>query len=144
MFKVISTILLLSAFTVALPAQAHDVKVGFKMVKCKLFNANRCARLTIRIDKTVYQALGSPIKASYQYYKRNTPTDAAYVDAGNFVYDSEKNQYYVVATGLKVPDAVGNGLYYTLNKVCLDNRCQQTSIRDGSSSGDYIYKTLTF
>ena len=48
------TAALAGSLALSLPVNAAPVEIGFKMVKCKLFNSSRCARTTIRIDSSVY------------------------------------------------------------------------------------------
>lgn len=151
MRKLVTTAVLTGLFSLSsMSAQvnAAPVEVGFKMVKCKLFNSSRCARISIRIDSDAYENLGRPVGASYKYNNNNVSNHFVSVNAGDLSYDSSTDQYFAVATGLKVADAAASGASYTLREVCLDDNCHTWSyydgIKDGSASGGYIYKTVEF
>ena len=45
------------------------VEIGFQMIKCGIFSEARCARATVHIDADIYNALGQPDEAKYQYSK---------------------------------------------------------------------------
>ena len=121
-------------------AQTVPVKVGFAMVKCQIFNINRCARTMVSMSMEQYNMLGSPAFAEFSYYALRPGTFSRrerLVLAKFGDIDMEINGFFNEDYGRYDKES------YTMSKICFDKNCQDTEI-DTNSQGTYTYKSLKF
>lgn len=117
------------------------VSVGFKMVKCGSFFANRCASAAVKMDKKTYDALGPDTPVKYTYYKRIDPP----LLSAKFVKTSDKDEWIIIKTDLNNRSKMNEHHSFYLNQVCLANiGCVETSISAYSADDVIENKTLYF
>ncbi len=133
---------LITGITPVAKAEIVPVYVGFKMVKCGLFDIERCAKTQAVMSQRTYRKLGKPRFAEFAYDKVlpetfNKTADLTPREFGNI--DTIINGYLSQSFGRQ------SGELFTLTKVCLDDSCQDIELNARSSkTGRYAYRTLRF
>lgn len=124
-------------------------RIGFKKIESDCYkpwySANRIcdsiySRAKIEMSSKSSQALAWPKLVTYYYKKRvKTPLFTA-----KFVSNNQ-GQWYFVKTDIDNKSNPTLHHSFMLNRVCLDKvGCLDVNIKDTSSKGDYIEKTLYF
>ncbi len=132
------------------------VVVGFKMIRCGLFYSLRCPLIKVSMSSISYGLLGRPDSVKWNYTGNDVirclgayapvclTSDEDHSVVGKFVYDSKRDEYYLVKRGQEF----GPGLSFSLNSVCLrkgkDDNCEHVSLDASRSNVDFVSETIRF
>ncbi|KEI72307.1 hypothetical protein GV64_17640 [Endozoicomonas elysicola] len=117
------------------------------MNRCGIILENRCPQISMHMSSLSYEALGSPKHGVYHYQLISAYSTSDRMDVAPFVYDQQKDEYYLVRSGADT----STGFQYSLNKVCLrkedsseSDNCEDAALDARSYEDPTLHQTIYF